>query len=123
MHEYRYLIWLQGAIAVIGAIIAYFTITSLAAKSIAYGSCVTLMSTAFLVWRFKQGEHKESLSAEWHLRQAYRSTIERFIWAAAMLAAGLKFLELAPLWVLAGFIAGQAAWLFIPIWMRFENTK
>lgn len=121
--EYRRLIGLQGTITIISAAIAYLVVTPSAAKSVAFGSCLALISTLFLVWRHKQGERKPGSSAEWYLRQAYRTEVERFIWVAAMLAVGFKLLELAPLWMLAGFVVGQAAWLLIPIWTRFENTK
>ena len=121
--EHIRLVWLQGAITIIGAIITYLVVTPPAAKSLVYGSCVALLSTLLLAWRFKQGEHREGLGAEWALRQAYRTAIERFVWTAIILAAGFGILKLAPLWMLAGFVVGQAAWLLIPIWMKFENAK
>ena len=121
--EYIRLVCLQGAITVIGAIFTYLIVTPPAAKSLVYGSSIALMSTLFLAWRLKQGERQESLGAEWALRHAYRTAIERFVWVAVMLAVGFVFLKLAPLWVLAGFVVGQAAWLLIPIWMKFENAK
>ena len=118
--EYASLASLQGALMVVGAVLAYLSSTLLATKSLVYGSCIAIVSTLFLAWRFRQGERWENISAEWVLRQAYRTAIERFVWVATMLAAGFKFLELAPLWMLAGFIAGQAAWLFVPIWMKLR---
>ncbi len=121
--EYIRLFWFQIAITIIGALLTYIVVTLPAAESLLYGSCITLISTLFLAWRFKQGEHRESLGAEWCLRQAYRTAIERFAWVAIMLAVGFGVLKLAPLWMLAGFVVGQVAWLLIPIWMKFENTK
>ena len=118
--EYTRLVGLQVAIMIFGAVLAYFVVTPSAAKSVTYGSCVALLGTLFLAWKFKQGEHRESLGAEWYLRQAYRTAMERFVWVAVMLAAGFGLLKLAPLWVLAGFIAGQAAWLVIPVWMKLR---
>lgn len=121
--EYIRLVLLQGAITVIGAIFTYLIVAPLAAKSLVYGSFVALISTVFLAWRLKQGERRESLGADWALRQAYRTAIERFVWAAVMLAVGFGLLKLAPLWILAGFVVGQATWLLIPIWMKLENAK
>lgn len=123
--EYIRLVGLQGALTIIGAVFTYFVVTPLAAKSVAFGSCVALLSTFFLAWKFRQGEHREHLGAEWHLRQAYRTAIKRFIWVAAMLGVGFGFLKLAPLWVLVGFIGVQAVWLVIPAWMklRTQNDK
>ncbi len=121
--KYTRLVGLQGAIIIISAVLTYFVVTPLAAKSVAYGSCVVLVGTLLLAWRFRQGEGRENPGAEWYLRQAYRTAIERFVWVAIMLAAGFGLLKLAPLWVLAGFVAGQVAWLVVPVLMKFENTK
>lgn len=121
--EYVRLVWLQGAITIIGAVFTCWIDTPLAAKSLVYGNCVALVSTVFLAWRFRQGERQEGLGAEKVLQQAYRTAIERFAWVMIMLGVGFKFLELVPIWMLAGFVVGQAAWLLIPIWMKFENAK
>lgn len=121
--EYFRLVLIQGTITVSGAVLTYLIVALPAAKSFVYGSCVALVSTLFMAWRLKQGEHRESLGADWALRQAYRTAIERFVWSAVMLAVGFGLLKLAPLWILAGFVVGQAAWLLIPIWMKLENAK
>ena len=121
--EYFRLVCLQCAITVISAIFAYLIVTPPAAKSLLYGSSIALISTLFLVWRFKQGERRESLGAEWALRQAYRTAIERYVWTAVMLAVGFKMLELAPLWMLAGFVMGQVAWLLVPVWMKLRTQN
>ncbi len=121
--EYIRLVGLQGTLTIIGAALAYFVVTPLAAKSVAYGSCVALLGTLLLAWRLRQGESRKNFGAVWYLRQAYRTAIERFVWVTFMLAVGFGLLKLAPLWVLAGFVAGQAAWLAVPVLMKFENTK
>ncbi len=120
--EYKRLFGLQGALAIFGTALTFFVVTPLAAKSVAYGISVSFVSTLLLAWRHKQGESSE-YTAEWYLRQAYRTAIERFVWVIFMLAAGFGLLKLAPLWVLAGFVAGQAAWLAVPVLMKFENVK
>lgn len=120
--EYIRLVGLQCAIMIIGALFTYFVVTPQAARSVAYGSCVALVSVLLLSWRLKQGA-RANIGAEWYLRQAYRTAIERFVLVVFMLAAGFGLLRLAPLWVLAGFVAGQAAWLAVPVLMKFENTK
>jgi len=121
--EHFRLVWLQGATTVIGATLAYVIVTPEAAKSLVYGSCVVLISTLFLVWRLRQGDRFENLGAEWALRQAYRTAIERFVWVVVMLVVGFGVLKLAPLWVLAGFVMGQAAWLLFPIWMKLRTQN
>ena len=122
MHpEYFRLVLLQGAVTVGGAVLAYLIVTPPAAKSLVYGGSIAVVSTLFLALRFKQGEHRENMGAEWALRQAYRTAIERFVWAVVMLAVGFKLLKLAPLWILAGFVVGQTAWLLLPIWMKLRR--
>ena len=123
--EYIRLVGLQCAIMIFGAILTYFVVTPLAARSVAYGSCVALVSALLLSWRLRQGERHENSGAEWCLRQAYRTATERFVVVIFLLASGFKLLELAPLWMLAGFVAGQSAWLVVPVWtrLRTQNDK
>ena len=123
--EYIRLVGLQCAIIIIGAILTYFVVTPLAARSVAYGSCIALVSALLLSWRLKRGERHENLGAGWCLRQAYRTAIERYVAVIFLLASGFKLLELAPLWILVGFIGGQSAWLVIPVWtrLRTQNDK
>jgi len=121
--EYVRLVFLQVGLTVAGAILTYVVVAPPAAKSLVYGSCIALVSTLFLAWRLKQGELRENLGAEWALQQAYRTAIERFVWTGSMLAVGFGILKLAPLWMLAGFVVGQAAWLLVPIWMKLRTQN
>lgn len=124
MHpEYSRLAGSQGVMAIIGALITYFVITPPAAKSFAYGGCVALAGTLFLAWRLRQGEKRQALGAEWCLRQAYRTAIERFVWMVFLLALGFKLLKLVPLWMLTGFVVGQLAWLVVPVWIRLRTQN
>ena len=121
--EYIRLALFQGAITISGALLTYIFVTSPASKSFSFGSLIALLSTLFLAWRLKQGEVKENLGAEWVLRHAYRTAIERYVWTAAMMGTGFGLLKLAPFWMLAGFVVGQAAWLLIPIWMKLRTKN
>jgi Kef-type K+ transport system membrane component KefB len=114
------LIRLQVAITIIGALFAYLLVTPPAAKSFAYGSCIALTSTLLLAWRLGRG-HQENREAGRALRQAYRTAIERMAWTIIMLAVGFKVLKLLPLWLLAGFVAGQAAWLLLPVLAKLKS--
>lgn len=116
--EYLRLAGLQCAITITGATLAYLVITHLAAGSVAFGGGIALVSTLWLAMRLAQAERLESTGAERSLRHAYRTAIERFAWVFLLFAAGLRLLELAPLWLLAGFVAGQSAWLLAPVWKR-----
>lgn len=119
--EYARLIGLQSAIVISGAAVVYKVVDLPAAKSFVYGSIVAMVGALFLAWRYKQGLRHSDAGVV--LRHAYRTAIERFIWAIFLLALGFKLLELAPLWLLAGFVVGQAAWLLAPIWMRLRTQN
>ncbi|MDR2173301.1 MAG: ATP synthase subunit I [Burkholderiales bacterium] len=121
--EYRRLVGLQGAIMMTAVIAVYFAVSFLAAKAVAFGGCIVLVSALFLAWRFQQGRRNKRANAEWHLRQAYRTAFERFVWVVGMLVVGFKFLELDPFWMLAGFLGVQATWLAAPIWASVEKVK
>ena len=115
--EYNRLVGLQSAITIMGTIIALFTVSPQAAQSIAYGSSIPLAGSLFLAWRQGQGARHENLGAGWQLRHAYRTAVERFLGMVFLLAIGFGILRLAPLWMLAGFVAGQLAWLVVPVWI------
>ena len=121
--EYARLLGLQSAIAITGTIISYLVVSPPAAKSFAYGSIVALIGALFLAWRFRQGERRAHIGAEQVLRHAYKTAVERFVWAICMFALGFKLLDLAPQWLLAGFVVGQAAWLLAPVWMRLRTQN
>jgi dipeptide/tripeptide permease len=94
-----------------------------AAVSIAFGGCVALTGTLFLAWRFATGGRQDRLDAGQVLRHAYRTARERFMLAVFLLAIGFGILKLAPIWLLAGFISGQLAWLAVPVWIRLKKQN
>jgi F0F1-type ATP synthase assembly protein I len=119
--EYARLLGLQTAIVITGAAVTYKVVDLPAAKSFVYGSLVAIIGALLIAWRYKQGlRHSE---ANQILRHAYKTSIERFVWAIFLLALGFKLLELAPMWLLAGFVVGQVAWLLAPIWMRLRTQN
>jgi F0F1-type ATP synthase assembly protein I len=107
---------LQGAMTLVGFAVTYVLVAPAAAVAAAYGGVAAVIGTLFLAWRYVRGKSQEHLGAEWILRQAYRTAIERLVLVACLLVVGFKFLKLAPLWLLAGFIWGQLAWLAAPLW-------
>ncbi|MBI4937993.1 MAG: ATP synthase subunit I [Nitrosomonadales bacterium] len=119
--EYIRLAGLQCAITITGSAFAYFVATQQAAVSAAYGGSVALVSALWLSLRLGQSERQGS-GAEKCLRHAYRAAAERFVGVLILLALGFR-LQLAPLWILSGFVAGQAAWLLAPVWKCRSGTK
>ncbi len=112
----------QGAITLTGAAVTYVFVTPIAAGSAAYGGLAAVTGTLFLAWRYARGKSQEHLGAEWILRHAYRTAMERFMLVACLLAAGFALLKLAPVWLLAGFVWGQLAWLATPLWAGRSRT-
>jgi len=110
---------LQGVITITGAAVAYAFAAPLAAGSIAFGGCIAVAGTLFLAWRFAAGQGH--LGAEGVLRHAYRTAMERFMLVVFLLAIGFGLLKLAPLWLLAGFVSGQLAWLAVPVWISLKK--
>lgn len=119
--EFARLIGLQSVIVIMGAALVFKVADLPAAKSFVYGNMVTLIGVLLLAWRYRQVEVESE--AEWVLRHAYKTAIERFIWTILLLVLGFKFLGLLPLWLLAGFVVGQAVWLLAPIWMRLRTQN
>ncbi len=117
------LAWIQGAITLIGAAVTYSVAAPFAAASFAFGGCVATFGTLFLAWRYVTGGRQEHLGAEWILRHAYRTALERFVLVACLLAIGMGILRLAPALVLAGFVCGQSAWLAAPVWMKLKKQN
>lgn len=76
-----------------------------------YGGLAAVMNSAMLYWRWAQGTRRFHSDPDRHLRSFYRSMLERFLMVGLWLAAGLAWLGLTPLALMAGFVAGQMAWL------------
>ncbi len=117
------LIITQTLIVLTGAALVLMAADLSAVKSFVYGSFVAIIMAILLAWR-----HKQSLQvrgAEKVLQHIYKTAIERFIWVVFLLVLGFKLLEFSPLWLMAGFVMGQVAWLLAPIWMklRTQNDK
>ena len=117
--EFARLLGLQFLIVIVGAALAYLAADLPAVKSIVYGNLVALIGSLLLAWRYGRG--KRQSEAAWVLRHAYKTALERFVWTIFLLALGFKFLGLSPLWLLVGYVMGQAAWLLAPIWMKLRT--
>lgn len=104
----------QFAVAVTGAIVAsQFDIPGFG-KSVLWGGFTALANTVLLTWRMVMGD-RPSFNAQQHLRLMYRSSLERFFVVIMLLALGVLQLNLAPLPVLLGFLAGQLTLMVVPI--------
>lgn len=123
MHsEYIRLQVLQLVAVLIGALIVYWQANTLASKSYAYGSVVVMVGVTILALQHRWSESRIE-KVESVLRHAYKTAIQRFVGAIFLLAVGFKLLNLAPLWLITGFVVGQVTWLFVPIWMRLRTQN
>jgi hypothetical protein len=109
------LMMIQGVLLAAEALLVYKFAGQIFVKSFVYGNTVAIVLAALLIFR-----NKQSLlvtEAQSVLRLVYKTAIERFVWAIFLLGIGFKLLELSPLWLLVGFVAGQAVWLLASIWI------
>lgn len=86
-----------------------------AAKGAGFGVLISLANTLLIAWRMTRGRAQGELSAQRHLRQFYRSWIERYAVLIALFALAFAVFELAPAALLAGFILGQLVWIIAPL--------
>ncbi len=81
------------------------------AAGAAFGGCIALANGWLLYWRYKRGAGHPHTDPGRHFRSFFASTMERLLMVAVLFAVGIGALQLAPLPLLLGFIAGQAALL------------
>lgn len=86
-----------------------------------YGGLAAVLNSALLYWRWVQGTRRFHSDPARHLRSFFRSSLERLLMVGVWLAVGLTWLGLAPLPLVAGFVAGQLAWLIASPTLR-ERT-
>lgn len=101
----------QGLIVLVGAVLAYLLGGFTAACAAIFGGLVAVASAAFLMWRMRAAEKRESGNARQELLFIYRTGLERFALVVILLAAGMGPFGLDRLGVVAGLILGQLAWL------------
>lgn len=77
-----------------------------------YGGAMTILLTVWLAWRVRRAGN-----AGGGLATIYSGAIARYAMAAAGVAAGIGWLKLSPLPLLAGFAVTQFG--FVVLWRRF----
>jgi ATP synthase protein I len=90
------------------AAIGFFTLSGrFQALSVLFGGAMAVLNLVLLAWRRYQADSGRALTAGQSLWALYRSAIERFALVLALFALGMGVLQLEPLPLLIGFIAGQ----------------
>lgn len=82
-----------------------------AVPAVLYGGTVALTNLLLLDWRARRANRVGALSARQSLQVLYLSALERFASVALLFAVGIGVLELEPLPLLLGFVAGLPALL------------
>lgn len=114
---------LQVVISVVVGMSGYALQGEAEAKAALYGGVVALMGTLLLLWRMQSSKQKTLLEAHQHLWLFYRSGLERFLVICVLLAIGMGPFNLVPLAVLVGFVAGQLAWIIVPLQRERKSSN
>jgi hypothetical protein len=77
-----------------------------------FGGLVAMGNLLLLEWRRYRTDSGPVLSASESIRVLYRTALERMGLVVLLFALGLGLLELEPLAMITGFIAGQAGLVF-----------
>lgn len=109
------IIRLQLLAALVVGVASLFLADELAAQATLFGAGAALINTLLMVWRVRRAARRPHLDAHRELRSFFLSGLERFVAVALLLAAGMGPLELNPLGVVGGFVAGQLTWLLYAV--------
>ena len=111
--SYRKLAALQLTLVMATSVLFYLWNGAFAAASTGFGGGIAMINIALLLWRRDRADRGRALSAGESIRLLYRSMLERFIAVIALFWLGMGVLELNAPALLAGFVVGQLALLFI----------
>ena len=111
--SYRKLAALHLTLVMATSVLFYLWNGAFAAASTGFGGSIAMINIALLLWRRDRADRGRALSAGESIRLLYRSMLERFISVIALFWLGMGVLELYAPALLAGFVVGQLALLFI----------
>lgn len=89
-----------------------------AAAAVVFGCATAMLNTVLLVVRMSSDWRRQGTDPHAQMRFMVRSSIERFAAMVALLVVGMALLSLSPIHVIAGFIAGQLAFVAASIGIR-----
>lgn len=100
-------------LASVGSVAAIFQVVQggMASSAALFGGFAALVNLLLLDWRARRANRAGALTARQSLRVLYLSALERFVFVALLFALGIGFLDMEPLPLLLGFIAGLPALL------------
>jgi hypothetical protein len=80
-----------------------------AAKACLFGGIIALLSTGLMILHERRATRRAGDDARLIVRHLYLCAAERMLLVGVLFAMGLIALNLMPLYLIAGFIAGQVA--------------
>ena len=90
-------------------IIVAAAVGPIAAKASLFGGIIALLNTGLMIMHEKRASERAGNDAKQIVKHMYLCVIERMVMALVLFAIGLIALKLLPLYLFAGFIAGQVA--------------
>ena len=97
----------QALLGIITTTIVFSEYDSGIAKSVIFGFVVAIVNTVMILWRMWQSERAHHNDANKYLRMFYRSSFERLLIVAMLIAIGMGPAGLKPAALLIGFALGQ----------------
>jgi F0F1-type ATP synthase assembly protein I len=125
----RRVVWLQVAITLVMAGVAYGLYGAQLALAALSGGLVSVLNGALLAWRMcrtaLRSAHAahDSSGAHHQLRLMYFYAAERFLAVVALLGICMVVLKLSPLALLGGFVVGQATLLIAQLILSRFKTE
>ena len=103
---------LQLLLIAASSVIFFMVYGAFQAGSVCCGGLIAMANVLLLEWRRLGADRGRVLSAGESLRLLYRTAVERFLLVLLLFAVALGTLQLDPLALITGFIAGQLALVF-----------
>jgi ATP synthase protein I len=103
----RRLLLFQSSVVVVTAAVFLVIFETFSAVSVCYGGCVAAVNALLLARCSYRDTQAPERSPQQSLAAVYLCVVQRFLLIAVLFALGLGLLELKPLALMTGFIAGQ----------------
>lgn len=111
----------QAAATAVAATVASIYMNEAAARAVCFGGAVAIANTLLLAWRIIAAARGGTQNPRLELAKLVRSSVERFLVVALLIAAGLGWLKLMPMPLVVGFVLGQLTLVVSTIISQIEK--